>query len=53
MSGTLLRKEHEGGAREVKQFIFLGEALDTMAVRRWHKVWGWGFLPERSRMLTV
>ena len=37
--GELLRKESRGGTREVKQIVFRGERLDTMAVRGWRKVW--------------
>ena len=33
--GELLRRESEGGTRAVRQIVFQGERLDTMAVRGW------------------
>jgi hypothetical protein len=33
----VLRRESEGGTRPVKQIVFRGERLDTMAVRGWRE----------------
>jgi Domain of unknown function (DUF4365) len=33
--GEVLRRESEGGTRAVRQIVFRGERLDTMAVRGW------------------
>jgi hypothetical protein len=35
--GEVLRRESVGGTRAVRQIVFQGERLDTMAVRGWRE----------------